>query len=242
MREYWDENKEEMLLEHYGDKSLEWLKNKLGKNIKAIESKAIRMGLGSIANNYLVKNQVAEILGVDHKTIERYESKGLKFSPRTKQKNTYYYISNKALTNWLKNNECWDSRKMKLYALGEEPKWLSVKREKDNIRPEREGTKYSKEEEKQFIRDVRAGLTSEELAIKYKRSVKGIKRKISRLKEKWILEKEKLSFKWEDYELNLIFDKNRTAAEIGEEVGRTPEAVRSMRYLLRKKGFNSEIL
>ena len=86
MKEYWDKEKENLLLEHYGDKSLEWIKNKLGKNIKTIESKAIRMGLGSIANNYLVKNQVAEILGVDHKTIERYEKKGLKFSPRTKQK------------------------------------------------------------------------------------------------------------------------------------------------------------
>lgn len=242
MKEYWDKEKENLLLEHYGDKSLEWLKSKLGKNIKSIESKAIRMRLGSIANNYLVKNQVAEILGVDHKTIEIYEKKGLKFSPRSKQKNTYYYISHRALINWLKNNECWDSRKMRLYALGEEPKWLKTKREKDNARPEREGTKYTKEEEQQFIRDVRAGLGIEELAIKYKRSNKGIERKIRRLREKWILEKNRFSFRWENEELKIIFDKTRTDAEIGEEIGRTPEAVRSMRYLLRKRGIENEIL
>lgn len=239
MGEVWTDEQEDILVNSYGEAGIGYLKRILGKSINQIEYKARRMGLGSIAQNYLNISNVAEILGVDHKTVENYFKKGMKFEARSKCKNTNYYISYKGMMEWLRYNDCWDSRKLPINALGEEPKWLRVKRERDNTRPLREGTKYTKEEELEFIRDVRAGATKEKLAAKYQRSEKGIERKISRLKEKWILEKEKLSFKWDDYEKRMIFDRERTTAEIAAEIGRTDCSIRSMRYLLRKRGIEN---
>lgn len=150
----WTDEEVGALKDLWGEKTPDAIAKALGRSTNAIISKAKLLHLGSYleASEYLGMHQVTEILGVDSHVptrtwIPKYNMPFVKRRIRGNLK--FRVIRLEDLMKWLREHpEAWDSRKVKLYALGTEPPWLKEKRAADKRRPEKPtGTKYTARED-----------------------------------------------------------------------------------------------
>ena len=150
-----------------------------------IKSKRIGLFSPTDSGNYINANKVAELMGVDiHAVtdcwINNHNLKAKKKVIRYKRK--MYMIKFTDLLQWLEDNQDkWDSRRIELYDLGQEPQWLKEKRKSDTLLPTCRFHKYSPIEDGQIISMFRRGMKIKDIALAMNRSINSVERRISRL-------------------------------------------------------------
>lgn len=231
----------EYLEESWGFVALKTMSDKLNRTKNAVELKAKKLGLGSLYRaEMLSANQVAKMIGVDTHTVTDYWIRKckLKSKKRAMKKQEMWLIDLSDLVKWLKKNkDKWNTRKLELYALGEEPKWLKEKRVKDLEIPIKRHHKWTKHEEEHVIYWYDRK-TQKEIAKELGRTEGAIQRRVSRLKEKGLIHKNVL-IRWTDKETEMLMEMDKKGildSEIAWQLGRDPHHIRDHRRNLRDRG------
>lgn len=184
-RELWTNKQVEYLEEKWGVLNVKTISLNLNKTEIAVILKAKRLKLGGCYNSYnLTANEVANILNIDiHSVTDYWIAKcGLKGRKRALRNKPIYQINLSDLVLWLKDNQDkWDSRRVEIYVLGEEPEWLQDKRKKDIQIPIKRFKKWTKDEDKRAISLFKIGYRYKEIAEQLQRSKDSVARRLSRL-------------------------------------------------------------
>jgi hypothetical protein len=244
MIRHWTPENIEYLEENWGQVSLSFMEIKLEHTKDAILLKAKRIGLQKCysSSEYVNANVVSQIMKVDrHCIIDYWHAKcGLKARKKALIKMEMWFILLDDLMKWLeKNQEKWDSRKVENYGLGSEPQWLKDKRRNDIDVPKKHNQLWTKEEELLLINYYKHGEKQKEIGLSMNRSEDSIQRKISRLKEKGFLFKQKIICKWspkEEILFRQLEGKGLSDVGIAEELGREKDHITDHRRNLRNKG------
>ena len=94
----------------------------------------------------------------------------------------FTYIRFIDLVNWLKNNqEKWDSRRVELFSLGEEPEWLNIKRKSDEEIPINRFKKWNQYEDAQIICMYKQGKKHKDIALVLNRSINSVQHRLKRI-------------------------------------------------------------
>lgn len=241
-RKNWTQEEESYLMDNWGTMTIKNLARSLCRTEDAIIVRAKRLKLGSPYMEYLNANQASQILGVDSHTVTDYwiQKCGLKAKRQAMRNMPMWRICIDDLTEWLEQNQDkWDSRKVELYALGQEPEWMKEKRRADMKLPIQRFQKWTKKEEQLLMEYYRIGKSKKEIGHILGRTESGIQRKISRLKESGKLERSKIICHWGDEEIGMLLELERQGlsdAEIAWELGREAEHIVDKRRCLRKEG------
>lgn len=180
----WSKEEIEFLMNHWGFLSLKAISKKLNRTEEAVLQKSKKLRLGGIyQSEYLSARAVARLLKVDNKTVIRWGRKhNLPLREKKFKNKTMNMIKIEQLTEWLKDNqERWDSRRLELYGLGVEPKWLKDKRKLDREIPTKRFVKWTKEEDKKAIGLYKIGRPIKDIAKDLNRSHASVERRLSRL-------------------------------------------------------------
>lgn len=175
----------------WGITSVNQIAKYLNRTPVAIMVKSKRMHLGSPykRNNRFSARQVSNLLGVDIHTVTDYwiPKCGLKcrrMMMRNKEIKFLHIIDYDNLMEWLgKNQDKWDSRRLKRFALKLEPEWLRQKRILDSYEPKRKNQKWTELEDKRLM-DLfyRQGKTIKEITRIMERSFNSIERRLWRIR------------------------------------------------------------
>lgn len=183
----WTEKEKLFLKSNWGYKSVPSIAKTLNRAENGIIIKAKRMKLGSpyTSGEFLNASQIAKLLLVDTHTITDYwiEKCKLKASHKAMRKTfKMWLVSFDNLVEWLKNNtDKWDSRKLELYALGQEYDWLIIKRKDDEKHPKRRFCKWTNWEDMKAIQLYKKGYSYKEIGETMERPTDGVERRLSRL-------------------------------------------------------------
>lgn len=241
----WTEEDIRTLREMWGVYSVKAIANRLGRTESAVETRAGTIGLGSAyTSNLLSANQVSDLLGVDGKTVARWiKKRGLKGRKMAMKQAEMWLVDMQDLEKWLrKNQDRWDSRKLEVYGLGVESKWLQEKRKHDMTLPTKHGQRWTAAEDSRLM-SYYGHRTFKEIGEMLGRSEVAIQRRVSRLKETGKLPKDKILVSWTTEETQLLIDMDKQYLpdeEIAWELGREVDHVRSHRRRLRLKGMYPE--
>ena len=142
----WTKHEIEYLKENWGLIPLKDISKKLNRTKIAVHLKTKREKLGPVtqANEFITPNHIAKLLKADSHIIIRWIKKyNLKAEKKVMVfKKEFYLIKYCDLCKWLKKNQNrFDSRKIELFALGYEPRWLKEKRKRDKELP---GNRFKK--------------------------------------------------------------------------------------------------
>lgn len=187
MSKRWSSKEIEYLEDKWGYIAIDSIATHLGRTKKAVRIKAKRLRLrgATLTSEFVTANQASKILGIDRHTITDcwIPKYGLKAKKQNRTGNReFWYIRLSELVKWLeKNKDKWDSRKVELYALGEEPKWLKEKRNSDKEIPYNRFYKYTKEEDSLIVCLFKKGCNYKQIADRVNRSQGSIERRLSRL-------------------------------------------------------------
>lgn len=185
----WTKEEIEYLEEKWGYVGIERISSKLGRTKTAIRIKAKRLKLGgaTVTGEFVTAFQAARLLGIDrHVVADNWITNlGLKATKQNRTGNRLmWYIKLSELLEWLRaNQDRWDSRKLELYALGEEPKWLTEKRIRDKNIPERRFYKYTIDEDVIAKSMFYRGFTYAQIGKRINRSRDSVERRLSRIKK-----------------------------------------------------------
>lgn len=181
----WTAEEEEYLESKWGIVSMATLTKKLGRSKRAIEHRALGMGLGGMyeTGDMLLSSEVAKTLGVATSTILCWvRDKGLK-AKRVKLKSQQrVLISLDDLIEWLKeHDELWNANKLEYLALGKEPEWLKQKRQRDRNKKWKR-TSYTPAEDSKIISLYKMNYTFAEIAKETGRTAYMVKHRIDKLR------------------------------------------------------------
>lgn len=181
----WTEEEINYLQEAWGTVSIRTIAKNIKRTETAVTLKAKRLGLGSpYTNEYLSANQVSKLMGIDrHAVIDNWiRKRGLKARKRAMKEFEMWLIDLEDLTEWLENNQDkWDSRKLDIYGLGEEPGWLQEKRKLDMKIPARRFQKWTRQEDMRAMGYFKSGMSYKKIGEKLGRSSDAVERRLSRL-------------------------------------------------------------
>lgn len=183
----WNKQETNYLIDNWGEKSIKKISKAINRTECGVRQKAKKMKLGGIINasEYLVSHQVAEMLGKQTKTIIHWiKCKGLKGKYRFIGKGTKrgnWLIKYDDLMEWLETNQDkYDARKIKQYALGCEPEWLKEKRKRDEIEIQNTRKIWTKMDEERLLDLYHEGYSVPELMQRFGRTEKSIGAKLYR--------------------------------------------------------------
>ena len=241
---HWSKENLGYLEDVWGQTSVKHIAAKVGHTEVAVILKAKRIGLEGCyrSTEYINANVVAKTMGVDSHCITDYWIKkcGLKAKKRALIELKMWFIKLEDLMKWLEDNkEKWDARKVEIYGLGSEPQWLKDKRDLDINIPKKQFKKWTAKEDARLIDYYKFGKKQSEIALILNRSESGIQRRLSRLKERGILVKQKIMCKWttkEDKLFRELESKGLSDIKIAEELGRERIHVVDHRRNLRRNG------
>ncbi len=195
---WWSKKEKEYLTENWGKKSLGEIARSLKRTKYAVERRVRKMKLGGIfsVGEYFNTNQIAGILGKQTKMIIKWIKEGklkgeYKFMGRG-DKYGSWIVKYDYFINWLETNQDkYDARDIKEYALGYEPDWLKKKREKDKIELQNKWKKWSKIDGERLLDLYHDGKTIPELAERFGRTNGSIENKLARVCREKLNRKEK---------------------------------------------------
>ncbi len=184
----WLKKEIEYLDENWGKVSLLRLSTKLKRTKIGIYVKAKRLKLGAStrADEYITANQVSEMINVDrHAILGWIKSHNLKaIKKKTLFVKIFWLINLNDFLDWLKKNQDkFDSKKIELFALGSEPRWLKDKRLKDRTIPTNNYKKWTYIEEQRLMLYLKE-MPYKKIAKILGRSYNSIDRKIFRIRKK----------------------------------------------------------
>jgi len=233
---YWSEQDIETLTSMYGICSYAKLSQMLGRTEKSIQTKVVRLELGSatIANEYLTLNELANAIGRRPNTVKRWINElGLegKLKVLTKVRK-FYQISVKDFWKWAKDNKdlmVWD--KYEINNLPNEPKWVVEEKRKKTDKSKNVRTRWNENEEVRLVFLYKQSKSLKEIAKELNRSWKAIDGKLVALGVK----RNQGQVKWREEETKILFDmrsKGICYREIAEELGRELTVVQKKHKVL----------
>lgn len=236
----WTEKEVEILINRHGTYSLQSTAKKLNRTLTAIQVKAYRIGLtdNRDAFDYIIRNRLAEALGIYGATIDFWiEKKGFpvkKIIPCKVRK--FSFVSLNEFWEWAENNkELIDWTKLEKNVLGKEPFWVDVERK--NITLKKRPTKvrgWGAEEEKILVDLYNKGESYKEIAKILGRSPVAIQSKLKRTKNT-----KSRRVEWRFKEIVLLKElvkEGLTDKEIGKRLGRSGSSITTKRLYLKKRG------
>lgn len=239
---------------NWGSKSIKSIAKKLNRTECAIKIKAHKLGLGDPLNHvdFLILRDVAEILGVDRKTVSGYiKNKNLPAKEMHLDKRRIIAIKYNSLLDWLMDNiDKWDGAKvdkLALESLGFNKDILERKVEEDIKNKESKTLTESDIEEikrlySQFIQ-------YKEIADRLGKTFNTVKEKIFYListgeleansyKNRLVRNIDRSGYgwtKWQDEMLIREFKNGKTLREISEMVGKSLAATKTRNQTLTKR-------
>ena len=182
----WTEFEIEYLRDHWGVSTLKSISRELNRTKTGvfIKAKRERLGASTKADEYMTAHQIAKLLRVEPKTVVKWIKKHNLEAIRKVMlfKKEFWMIKHCDLCEWLeKNQDRFDSRRIELFGLGYEPKWLQAKRERDKGLPKNRFKKWTGLEIQKIIYYSRE-MDYKEIARIMGRSYFSIERKFDRLK------------------------------------------------------------
>ena len=182
----WTHEEEGQLRELWGVKTIPQIIKIMGRSKNAIIVKSKRLGLDGITKAEMITaNAAANLLNIDRHTIlDRWIPKyGLKARHiAMKGVKKMWMIKHTDLMKWLRDNQDkWDSRRVELYALGLEQKWLKEKRKRDSQNTLKTGQKWTPEEDARAIMLFKAGMNYAKIGEQMQRSGCGVEHRLNRL-------------------------------------------------------------
>jgi hypothetical protein len=232
----WTIQEDEILKQMIGQYALERIAKKLNRTTNAVYTRLQvkrNAHLKSHTGLYTI-NDIAKATSIDWKSIKKHIDKGdLKTTRKKLHKKLFYMIAGKDFWKWAENNEkLLNFKNIKKNAIIPEPEWAEEKR-KEETKPIKKQKPWTKEEEQQLIRFVKAGFNYQEISEKLNRNYGGITHKISRLNIN-----PRILIKWTDEEVKFILDNENKLSdkEIAWELGREEVHVRWKRQHLKNKG------
>lgn len=248
-RKKYTREEENYIRAHYGEKSVAEVAKHLGRTISSIRYKRWKLRLPPIkdAGEYISKTYVMNILSVSCSTLAIWESKGyIKFIRDKNKFGNMAMIELSAFVKFLKNNQdIWDSRRVELYALGEEPDWLTKKRKDDANKTydtNKFGKSFSQYEDLQLKSMLKAKIPRSEIAKMLGRTEHSIRCRIYTMKRqgdpfiKDICIKKKKWSTEEEGNLVKMYKDNLSYSEIADILNRTKNSVENKVKLLKKAG------
>jgi len=189
MARIWTREEVEFLENQIGIMKVDSIANSLKRPVKGVIIKMKRLGIGHTKSSTgaLTRAELANILGVDSKTVEWWNQRhGLPFKSRvTRHIRRYYFIEPSEFWDWaFKNSERIDFSKIESNSIVPEPDWVKVYR-RNNERPK--GNKYRKwtvREEEQLMSRIREGESIDYISRKLKRTPESLRKKYKRLVER----------------------------------------------------------
>lgn len=216
---------------------------KINRTENAVYLKARKLGLDTYygAIGSISAAEVSHMLGIDGHTIINHWIPQYGLKAKQQEKNFKFQILLNDLVKWLKNNQDkWNSRKLDLYALGQEPQWLKEKRNLDLVIPKKSFKPWTKADDNLLIFYYKQGKKQKEIAKILGRSSNGVNRRISRLQERRLLYKPNVRCKWTEKEEKLFKELESlklSDEQIALELGREAYHIKDHRRNLRNKGF-----
>ncbi len=188
---WWTTEEINYLEDSWGNKSIPVIAKKLNRTIKAVSSKAIKLGLGEYldSGNYITFNQLIKALGYNNSYtwfLERYIKYGCPIKTKKKLNHTYKVINIDEFWEWAeRNKEIVKFNKLEENSLGKEPMWVKEKRilDKNNLKVINNNRAWSKEEDNLLISKVKSyRYTLSDLAKDFGRTEPAIKKRLQKLK------------------------------------------------------------
>lgn len=186
----WTKEEIQYLKENWGYSTVRTMATHLNRTRIALIVKSKRVGLKSCykSGDYLTANGVAKLLKVDIHAVTDYWIKkcGLKCTKKVMRlKKKMCLVEYEDLMKWLsRNQDKWDSRKIKKYGLGYEPEWLRQKRILDSYEPARKNKKWTKAEDSLVMLFLEEGKKYEEIAERMNRSASAVEHRLLRITTK----------------------------------------------------------
>lgn len=233
---HWTEEELMYLEKSWGSVTLDVMSQTLGRTRASVKLKACKIGLGDRIDNvdFLIKKEVAQLLGVDVNTVSRYINKqGLSM----KRKDFVLGISYEDFVNWLMDKQeiiNWSKvDKLGIESLGFD-KFLLEKLVIESTVKNNRQTLTEKDKTK-IIEMYKNGVKYEDIANKLNKEFSSVKWFLHTCFEKGLLEKVDYTvirlnrFTWsekEDKTLVTMFRQGYTLREISKELNRSLESVR----------------
>lgn len=190
----WTKEEDEFLLSHVGERSFDWIAQKLKRSPYAVESRMYKLKIWGVKEqtDWISAHQMSKIIQVDYKTIKRWQEqygfplkqKSLRFrdASKTFKKKKTYYIKPKEFWNWLKDHtHLLSLRDIDEKLLAPVPHWFYEERKKQQPKSKRK--KYTAEEDEKVWNWFYNGVSQKEIARRLGRSVNSVERRIWRLRK-----------------------------------------------------------
>ncbi len=186
----WTREEMNYMTYEWGIATVESIARYLGRTPVAVIVKSKRLGLGSpYRKTKFTSHRLSHLLGIDQHTITDYwvPKCGLKcrrMEMRYKKGKFLQIIDYDNLMEWLqKNQDKWDSRRFKRFALKIEPEWLRQKRILDSYEPKRKYQKWTRMEDLRLL-DLfyKKRKTMKEISLIMERSYNSIDHRLSRIR------------------------------------------------------------
>jgi predicted transcriptional regulator len=242
---HWTMEEEDFLKEKVGTLSFPGLAKRLGRSVNAIEVRVRRLGIENtkLLSGKLTANELANALNVDSHAVYRWiENHGLKSVRKvTRQTAKFNLISVDDFWKWAKKNkEKINFFKIDPLLLLPEPVWVKEERQRDyHCIPKRQAAIWSDEEDKRLISLLNGNYTQKEIGEFLNRSENAVQRRVSRLREKGIIPRKKISLRWTRKEVRMFLDLESMGLsddEIAYELGRERIHIVDKRRNMRKYG------
>lgn len=183
-RRKWTKEEITFLHENVGNMKVPTMAEKLNRTEEAIVVKMKRLGIANTSNQtgYLLVNQLAKLLKVDHNTVKLWIlNHGLKCVTRaTRFSKKFYFIQPEDFWNWAElNKEKVDFSKIEPKSILPEPEWFEAERKKEK---EISYKIWTVKEENELLMMMSNGSSVKDAAKNLNRSVISIQRKYNRLK------------------------------------------------------------
>lgn len=237
-RKEWSNKEIDYLERFYGERSIEYIAQKLGRKPSAILRKARRIGLGAMTDytDNLTTVQLAKALNVFQGTIKNLIKRyGLPARRQKLYKGYVYKINVESFWKWAEQNKQrihWEN--VEKNVLGKEPLWVDKARKVTLVQKKR-FTKWSDYEIEQLKFYYNKGLSLDEIAKNLNRTEVAVKAKITKLG----ISNRLIILKWQKEEVDLLVDlslKGYTDKYIAEKLGRSKSMVGGKKTELRKQG------
>ena len=174
----WTKEEEEMLMDNWGKLSIETIAKRINRTADAVELKGRRLQLGRQMTAYS-STEVANILGISHRTIYNYMSTGIIEAKKDKTKMKRYVSTEAQIRKFMREHQdLWDTRKININLYSRKPKWYLEKEKADKEKNIKNMQRWGELEEKIVVDRYRRGYTYEEIALEVGRTSSAVYKKL----------------------------------------------------------------
>lgn len=226
----------------------------LHRSVEAVEAKARKMKLGNPLDckDFLIAVEVAELLGVDRKTLNKHlTQRGLEHKIKSLKNRKLITVKYEDLIDWLMDNtQYWNGTKVDklgLISIGLDEKFLEKKVIEDTKKEERTTlTDRDREKIKKLYKEF---ITYEGIALKLNKEYSTVKWCIHTMISNGEIERNtdsnrlvrvtnRANYGWEKWQDRLLieeFKNGKTLKEISEMVGKSISATKSRNQVLTRR-------